>query len=144
MGFVALEDGTDTVECVFFADPWGASLRAIQADKPLLVRGKLERKGDDIKIIADSVELLSDVRERRTRRVSIYLNHEDITAERTERLSALLKESSGTCVTRLYINVPDVGQVSLKLSEEFSTLPEDQLVDGLSAIFARGDLVRFT
>lgn len=76
MAFVTIEDTMGSVECVFFSEPWAASQRALSEEQPVLVRGKLEKAGGEggAKILAESAELLSDVREHRTQAVFICLD----------------------------------------------------------------------
>ncbi len=143
MAFVALEDDTTVVECVFFSDPWATSRRALESDQPILVRGKLEKTADGAKILAESVELLSELRERATREIHIDLSLEELDSGRIQALQALLGTVRGSCTTSLHVTWPARSEVVLRLPSSYSAAPDDRLVDGLSTIFRRNDMVRF-
>ncbi len=143
MGFVTLDDERAGVECVFFSDAWALSERVLTAGQPVLVRGKLEkshREGEKTcKIIAESAELLSNVRERRTRKVHLVLNQDEL-MPRLDALRTLLTDSPGTCPVHLHMRMPDLAWVSLQLGA--SVVPEDTLVQGIEELFRRPDVAR--
>lgn len=143
MAFVSLDDDTGSLECVFFSDPWATSRRALESDAPILVRGKLERTADGCKILADSVELLSELRERSTREIHIDLELAELTSRSIGEVQALLGTVRGSCTTSLHVRVPERSEVVLRLPTSLCTAPDDRLGDGLAAIFRRNDMVRF-
>jgi DNA polymerase-3 subunit alpha len=143
MAFVTLDDDTGSVECVFFSDPWDTSRRALESNQVLLVRGKLEKSIDGCKILADSVELMSELRERGTRKIDIHLQLAEIDSHRIQQLKKLLGTVRGSCTTSLHVTIPDRSVVVLRLPASFCTAPDERLVDGLSSIFRRNDVVRF-
>lgn len=143
MGFVTVDDEREGVECVFFSDAWALSERVLTAGQPLLVRGKLEkshREGEETcKIIAESAELLSDVRERRTRRVHLLLEQEEL-MPRLAELNELLAETPGTTPVHLHLRLPELAWVSLQLGNQ--VVAEDRLFQGLEELFRRADVAR--
>jgi DNA polymerase-3 subunit alpha len=143
MAFVTLEDDTTVVECVFLPDPWATSRRALESDQPVLVRGKIEKTADGAKILAKSVELMSELRERATREIHIDLTLDDLDTKRIRELQELLTTVRGSCTTSLHVTVPERSEVVIRLPTSNSASPDDRLVEGLSAIFRRNDLVRF-
>ncbi len=143
MAFVTMEDDTSSLECVFFADPWSTSRRDLESDEPLLVRGKLEKSKEDCKMLVDSVELMSAVRERGTREIHIALQHDDLDSQSIRALQDLLGGLRGACATSLHVTVPERSEVILRLPGNYSAAPDERLVDGLATIFRRNDLVRF-
>ncbi len=143
MGFVTVDDERAGVECVFFSDAWALSERVLTAGQPILVRGKLEkshREGEETcKIIAESAELLSDVRERRTRRVHLLLDRDELIPHLKE-LSDLLGETPGTTPVHLHLRIPELAWVSLQLGPQ--VVAEDKLFQGLEELFRRADVAR--
>ena len=121
MGFVSVVDERAGVECVFFSDAWALSERVLTAGVPILVRGKLEkshREGEETcKIIAESAELLSDVRERRTRAVHLLLEQAEL-MPRLSDLSELLTQTPGTTPVHLHLRMPNLAWVSLQLGSQ--------------------------
>ena len=143
MAFVTMEDDTTSVECVFFANAWATSRKALQSDQPVLVRGKLETGAEGPKLLADSVELMAELRERTTREVHIDLLYAELSSARLAELDRLLRGVPGRCTTALHILRPDRSVTVLRAGAELSVAPDDRLVDGLARIFRRNDMVRF-
>ena len=147
MGFVTIEDELGSVECVFFSDPWLNSRAALGAEVPLLVKGKLEKKltegGEECKLIAESAELLTEVRERRTRLVHLMLERDEA-LEHVEALRALFADSSGKCPVRMHIRMPDMAWVELALGETVQVVPDDRLLQGVEVLLRRPNAVKLT
>lgn len=145
MGFVTLEDELGSVECVFFSDPWANSRAALSAEVPLLLKGKLEKRhsenGEECKILADSAELLTEVRERRTRMVHLMLERDEV-LEHMQPMLQLFSDSPGSCPVHLHIRMPDMAWVELKLGEEIRVVPDDPLLQGIEVLTRRPNAVK--
>jgi DNA polymerase-3 subunit alpha len=143
MGFVTVDDELAGVECIFFSDAWALSERVLTAGQPLLIRGKLEkshREGEETcKILAETAELLCDVRERRTRKIHLVVEHEEL-MPRLGALADLLTNTPGTTPVHMHLRMPDLAWVSLQLSA--LVVPEDELFQNLEEIFRRADVAR--
>jgi DNA polymerase-3 subunit alpha len=145
MGFATLEDATGQVECVFFSNAYAASQKVLETDQPILVRGKVERSNrdgeDGVKVIADSAELLSEVRERRTRAVHLVVERDELLPKLTE-LSALMIASPGDCLVHVHMRLPELGWIDFSLSESQKVIPDDPFIQGLEEIFQRPNVAR--
>ena len=147
MGFITLEDPTGSVECVFFPEPWSRSVAALRSDQPLLISGKLEAPdGPDgqVKIMAENTELLNEVRERRTRKIDLILEHDELNPERIRSLRELLKTSTGRCLVHLHVRKPGQAWTTLKVGDELRSVPDDALMQGLETLFRRPDVARLS
>ncbi len=153
MAFATLEDISGSVECVLFSEPWANSERALTADQPVLLTGKLELKGGEAepKILAESARLLAAVREERTRRLHLVLDADELTdtsapgAEGQDRLSDLLRllqGSPGTRPVRLHVKHPGLAWTTHDL-DEMKVVPDEALMQGLETLFRRPDVARF-
>ena len=151
MAFVRLEDADGAVECVFFAEAWARSQRAIdqafEANQPVLVTGKLEvRQGaarelggvesDEIKLLASSAEPLSEVRARTTREVRFSLEARDLQGDRLDRFLAVLQAQRGSCRSRLIVRVPGRFDAELGLPQ-LPVEPSTTMEESVIALFGR-------
>jgi DNA polymerase-3 subunit alpha len=147
MGFVTIEDELANVECVFFSDPWANAYAALTAEVPIMVKGKLEKKstdaGEECKIIADSAELLTEVRERRTRLIHLVLEKDEL-EKHLQELTQLFEESPGRCPVHIHVRMPDMAWVELELGEAIRVIPEERLLQGIEVLFRRPNVVRLT
>jgi len=140
MAFVQIADAQDTVECVFFSDPWSRSARAIQSGEPVLVVGRLENKDGTVKILADTAERLGEVRNRSTHAVSFNLSLDELSGERLEGFLALLRDQRGDCDSRVLLQVPGRYAVDLQLPD-LRVEPSTALEEGVQALFGRRDVL---
>jgi DNA polymerase-3 subunit alpha len=143
MAFVTLEDDTSSVEVVFFSEPYQNARAALESDQPILVKGKIDTKGDGDKIMGETVELLSDLRARGTQEVHLRLDWEELNADSITALERLLEASSGTCTTRVCLMDAGRKEVVLKLGKRFAVSPDEELTDGMALIFRRNNVVSF-
>jgi len=145
MGFVTIEDELGSVECVFFSDPWANARAALGAEVPLLIKGKLEKRhtesGEECKIIADSAELLTEVRERRTRLVHLMLELDEVLTHKDE-LSALFEASPGNCPVHLHVRMPDLAWVELQIGDSVRVVPDEVLLQGIEVLTRRTTAVK--
>ena len=145
MAFCTIEDSHGAVECVFFADPFAASQRVLDADQPVVVSGKLEKGEEGNKILAESAELLSDIRERRTARIDLELSAAELANGRLGAPQQLLAGSKGSGRVRLHVRFPELGAMAtLKLKSELAVVPDETLMQGLETLFRRANVARLT
>ncbi|MBX2801202.1 MAG: DNA polymerase III subunit alpha [Myxococcales bacterium] len=140
MAFVRLEDASDSVECVFFSDAWARSMRALESNEPLLVSGKVEEGGDEVKLIAKSAETLSDIRARMTREVRFNLEVSDLKGDRLTQFHEILREQRGACRSCLVVRAQGKFEAELKLPE-LPVEPSTTMEESVQALFGRPDVV---
>jgi DNA polymerase-3 subunit alpha len=140
MAFVRLEDADASIECVFFADAFARSARALESQEPVLVTGRLE-PGDETKIVASTAELLSDVRARTTREVQFTLEVDDLTGERLDRFMAVLATQRGGCRSRLVLAARGRYEAELALPQ-LPVEPSTALQESVVALFGRPGVVQ--
>ena len=140
MAFATIEDATGAVECVFFSDPYIRSERVLTSGQPILAHGKLEKKADGVKILAESAELLAEVRERRTSQVGLALDADELSHERLTELKALLEGSQGNCPVHIHLRFPGKGRATIKLPDTLKVIPDEVLMQGLESLFRRSDV----
>ncbi|MCB9778503.1 MAG: DNA polymerase III subunit alpha [Alphaproteobacteria bacterium] len=139
MAFATLEDEHGSLELVFFPEPYLHSSRALASEAPLLVRGKLEKTGEGSKILAESAEVLSDVRIRRTRALHIRVDEHELPMDRLPQLEGVLRESEGRIPVTLHLRTPGHARTTVKLAP--TVVPDEALMQGLESLFRRADAV---
>jgi hypothetical protein len=109
-------------------------------EQPVLLTVQAEQRGDELKLRARSVELLSDVRARATREVCFQLNLSELNKERLQRLRALLKEQRGGCSTTIKVRAVGRFEVEFELPEH-PVSPTSLLEEDAAVLFGRQDVV---
>lgn len=117
MAFAQLEDLSGSVEVIFFPEAFSRSQAALSSDQPVVVRGKVERKEDGAKLLADSAEAADTVRERTTSRVVVSLPSHAITAERIHKFKELLTRNKGRCELRLWLQEAGLFRAPLRMPD---------------------------
>jgi len=114
MAFITLEDMAGTVEVLVFPKTYAAfvSLISEENDQPIVIKGKLDNSGETPKVLAESIELFSSVREARTRRIVFRVNAGKVTDGQLKELEKLLKKHPGNLPAELH----------------FVTMKEDEVV----------------
>jgi len=142
MAFVTLEDMHGTVDVVLFADVLARSQAALAADKPLLVTGKFERreKGDSVRV--DTIELMEDLRERRTRAIELRVRSEELGEDTMASMSALFAANAGGASVSVVVEEAGAFEATVRLGEQARLAATPRLVDGLRALFGRTEAVR--
>ena len=140
MAFVQLGDGGEPIECVFFADAWARSQRAIESKAVVLVTGLLEER-EGLKLIAKTVELLDDVRLRTTRKVRFVLNPKDLEGDRIRQFVDLLKEHAGRVPVEVELSTPESGRLFMSL-EDYRVTPTIAFEERVGELFSsKGHMV---
>jgi DNA polymerase III alpha subunit len=139
MAFVRLEDADRAVECVFFAEAYARSARALESQEPVLVIGKVEA-GDEVKIVANAAEPLSDLRARIIREVRFQLDVRDLSGDRLDRFLELLQAQRGSCRTRLVMRMGGRIEAELQLPQH-PVEPSTAMEESVTALFGRPDVV---
>lgn len=142
MAFVTVEDVHGTVDLVLFADVLARSQAALGADKPVLVTGRFERreKGDSIRV--ETIELMEDLRERRTRAMELRVRAEELAEDSVRAMMALFQANQGGASASMVIEESGVYEATVRLGEGVRVAATPRLVDGLRALFGRTEAVR--
>jgi DNA polymerase-3 subunit alpha len=140
MAFVQLQDHQATVEVVFFSEPWSRSQRAIRSSEPVLVIGNMERRSDEVKVLARTAELLSSVMRRTTRTVELRLGVDEVSEFNVRALKSVLVQRRGDCRTRMVLTLHGEFTAGFELPG-YAVEPAIELVEGVNQVFGRDDVV---
>jgi DNA polymerase-3 subunit alpha len=135
MAFVTLEDVGGTVECVFFPKALPRAQSVLESGRPVLVRGVVEHKGDEVKILADTAELLEDVRERGTVLVQVHVRTHQLGDNELGALQALFEANKGPAAVKLWLEEPGLFKTRIAAGESVRVAATPKLVDGLTSLF---------
>ena len=117
MAFTLLEDFTGTVECIAFAEAFERCRSALEADRPLLVKGRLStREQQKPKLILEDAVAIADL--LAMGRVAIHLQVSTTWKEdRLELIRSALAIGSGTCPVYLHVDARLLGGVIVRPRE---------------------------
>ncbi len=133
MGFIRLEDQTEGVEVVLFPEVYAAAAEIIAAEVPVLVKGKLERDDEDVKIIADEVVSIEKARDNpealTCKDTQITLKAETIDEKGLGELKRMIRENPGGSKIILKVRFESGRLVVMALPDDMRIHPSNGLVE---------------
>src|SRR5690606_18987075 len=129
MAFVTLDDRTGRIEVAIFADTYNQSRDLLLKDGLLVINGQVSY--DDyngmLKMRADAIKLLSDVRQEQARELCLALESGALPANFIPQLSDLLEPyREGACPIVIEYQRSDA-KALLRLGGNWRVRPEDEL-----------------
>jgi len=123
-----LEDTRGSIEVVVFAKAYADAAELLAGEEPILVRGRVNVRDEEINIRCESVTPLSAYRADNARKLTIVL---DTTPgeEQMHRLVGVISKHHGDCTVTFEVNTPDGGRV--KVDAGMGILPSDGLMEEL-------------
>ncbi len=144
MAFVTLEDLGGMVDVVVFADLFAKCEPVLKPDAPLIVRGRLEKGEESVKILAEDVLPLEAAPERLTSAVHIEVNAALHGREDLDALRRLLgsSEHRGDTPAFVHILVPQKADVVIRLPSSLGLRASPDLKAAVRRLIG-ADVVRY-
>lgn len=139
MAFVQLEDMVGSVEVTFFPRTFAKTEEWLTTDEPLLLKAKVDEVTDEgtVKLLADDVRVLAEVRESETKEVRFQLNEADGTPEKLAALKTVLLANPGDAPTRIHWTLGSGVELLMKLPEDILVKPSEEMVQAADKVFGR-------
>jgi DNA polymerase-3 subunit alpha len=133
MAFVTLDDRTGRIEVAIFADTYNQSRELLLKDGLLVVQGQVsyDDYNGQLKMRADQISLLSDVRLEKARELYLSLESGRLSARFVAQLGEYFEPyREGGCPVVIDYQRSDA-RALLRLGEEWRVRPEDELLQRL-------------
>ena len=144
MAFVTLEDVNGSVECIFFPKALPRAQAVLEGKRPVLIRGVVEHKGDEVKVLADTAEWLEDIRERSTGLVELSIRTHELVDDAFVALQGLFDQNRGPATVRVWLEEPGLYRTRIGAGEGLRVAATPKLVEGIRALFGRSDALRLS
>lgn len=95
MAFFKLDDFTGSCEGLMFSKIYAECQNILKEEATVLITGRLESSGDTVKLHADEVIPLEEVKQKLTKQVAFILNNEEHDNKTVEALRLILEEHNG-------------------------------------------------
>jgi DNA polymerase-3 subunit alpha len=132
MAFVGLEDFSGKAECIVFSDPYAKFQHYLQLDAMVMVEGKGELNGDQLKILVNVVHPMERVREMFTKSVILSINVNDIRENTIVQLRELLERNKGSCPC--FLSVTNASSTQMFQTKKFAVEPTRQFVEDVRRV----------
>jgi len=127
MAFVDLETVTGVVEVVVFPNTYAQCSSLLATEEPLIVLGTVQKEERGVKIIAETVDSLTEAREKYTAGALVMLRADKLSRPLLENLRKLLRQHPGSCPVSLTLHFDARGEVDISAAEDFTILPSQEL-----------------
>ncbi len=123
MAFVTLEDLEGRIEVIVFSDLYRKNYAILLEDDPILVKGKVDKEEERVRVVAEEIHLLSKFLEKRLKRLDLFVKKE-IDREKLFMFKKMIGKNSGD--TKVYFHVPvgELDEAIVVLDEKISLKKE--------------------
>jgi DNA polymerase-3 subunit alpha len=137
MAVFTVEDAHGAVEVIAFPDAYQRAASLIEAGRMVLVRGKLERDDESVRVLAAEVLPIESVRERLAREVAIRLK---MPANRNvfEQLGEIFSRHRGDRRVSFEMELPARLRVTADVSSQIRVRPSSSLIAELEQVVGQG------
>ena len=145
MAFVQLEDWRSRIEVVVFPGVYHHAASALERGEALLIEGKVERQGSEIKCMADRIKKLADttvqdlpdIQKQQTMFIKITPEIE-AAPSRLKQLRDLLREYPGEAEVLLYYAA---SKRTVQLTDEYKVSITSEIIRNIEKITEKGCVV---
>ncbi len=141
MAFVQFEDRFGSLELTVFPRCFEKCEELLEdSAQPLLVKAKIDdvdRNEGIVKLIADEVRSLAEVREVETSRVTFCFGAAEATDEALEKLKAVVGKHPGTAKARVRITTERDTVVEIALPEAYEVRPSKEMMEATEVAFGK-------
>ena len=123
MAFLTLEDVLDAVEVVVFPETYARTQHLLASTEAVIIQGTVQQDERGAKILAESIDLLPEAREKYTEAIKLDLKAASVTRQRLEALKKACYQFHGTCPLLLTLHFPGHGEVDVEILKDLTIRP---------------------
>ncbi|NQT00307.1 MAG: DNA polymerase III subunit alpha [Candidatus Omnitrophica bacterium] len=138
MAFANLEDLDGFIEVLIFPKVLAQYAKIVRINSTIFIKGRLNLRDNEAKIIAEEIVPLAEVPKRYTRSINVNLVTTGLEDEVLLRLKSILNRHRGSVPVRLSFLSPDHQQVQLEIGADYYSEPSEQLVTEIEGVLGEG------
>ncbi len=138
MAIIGLEDLDGFVEVLIFPKTFSRCLKIIKMNSTIFVKGRINLRDKEPKIVADEIIPLTEVQKRYTNSIIINLFTPGLEEESLAILKKILGRHPGKIPVFLGFRTPNNREVQLAVNPEYYSEPSDTLVSEIEALIGEG------
>ncbi len=140
MAFLTLEDTSGTLEVIVFPDTFRQYHQLLNGTDPLVIQGEFQKNETGGKVIAETIDILSEARRKFTARIHIQIPMERITRPLLDDLRQAARRHYGPCPLLVTLHFPERGEVDLEPGGELTVAPGREFSTAVEEIFGTGSV----
>ena len=119
MAILRLEDLSGAIEVILFPELFSKKAHLLKSDQPLLIDGTVEISESAVKIIANDIESLDLIRQKRIKQIQLKFHEKDISNEFLMSLQDIVFKYPGTCGLRFKLRLSDEKEITITANKRF-------------------------
>lgn len=123
MAFAVLEDMSSRVEMVIFPSTFAECSHILDQDEAVVVLGQVQLNERGAKIIAESIDTLSQAMIKYTKEIAIRVRAQQTNRQQLEMLKEMFYQHHGTCPVRLILHFDGRGEVDVEILKDLKIKP---------------------
>jgi DNA polymerase-3 subunit alpha len=128
MAFVTVEDLHGSVETVVFSSVYQSVSELLVEDRPVLIRGRVQKDDQSVKIIADSIISMEKAEESWTASIHFHLDTTRTDRQTLLNLQETLQRYPGACRAYLHLKSPEGTETIVAVSENIRLQAGSRLI----------------
>jgi DNA polymerase III subunit alpha len=141
MAFITIEDFTGKAEVIVFSSVYKDVQNILVDDAMVMVEGNGEVSGDTIKILANEILPMEEVRTKLAKKMFFRVDADSVTEEALLKLKTVFGEHKGACNCYFNVTGKDFPVERVYLSRKFSVNPTNEFVDDVQTILGKHSII---
>ncbi len=143
MAFTVLEDMTSRVEVIIFPSTFARCSHLLSSEEPLIVLGTVQQGERGAKIIAQSIDRLSDAFARYADKAVIRLPAEKTSRRHLEQIKEMLYSFHGKVPVHLTLHFDGRGEVDIEVLKDMGIQPSPDFLHSMTGLCGENGLQIF-
>ncbi len=140
MAIVALEDLDNFIEVLVFPKTYRKVLELVKEDNLVYVHGRLNRREEEPKIIAEDIMLLEKVKEMFTKSVLVKLSTTGLEEMMMRRVKNVAGRFKGNIPVFIDLISPEGRKIRLSTDKNMMVSPSDELINEMEMVVGEGNV----
>ncbi len=140
MANVILEDLHGTIDVIVFPSQYKNSGDLLKGDMPVIIKGRIDKSEEKVKLIASEIFSIVEAREKFTRSVHLYCP-EDFEERQFEEIREVMEKNKGNCKVFLHLLKGKKSETIILVNEKFFVNPREQFIIEMESRLGKGNVV---
>ncbi len=140
MANVILEDLHGTIDVVVFPSQYKNSGNLLKGDMPVIIKGRVDRSEEKVKLIASEIFPIVEAMEKFTRAVHLYCS-EDVEDRKFTEMKEVMEKNKGNCKVFLHLLKGKKSETIILVNEKFFVNPQEQFIIEMESMLGKGNVV---
>jgi DNA polymerase-3 subunit alpha len=141
MAFLTLEDFSGKGDCIVFSSAYREYQDLLKEDAMVMIVGKAEQTGDSLRVFANEIHRLENIREKFTKKILLTIPLEEVTEDTIISLRQVAQKNPGKCHCYFNVVTADGNQTARFNAMKYEVQPTDEFLRSVEELLGK-DAVR--